>query len=97
MNFDVQKVLNNTPKMFVSDAYYRRKLLNYNITTYDLSTRCVKCFVWNETEGIVVAAKYQLAYIQYDAKSIRTKWRRVYIRNEIRSNLRLQYFVSNCK
>ena len=54
-------------KMSVSDAYYRRKLLNYNITTYDLSTRCVKCFVWNETEGIVVAAKYQLVYMQYDA------------------------------
>jgi hypothetical protein len=50
VNFDLQKVL-ITPKMFVSDAYYSRKLSTYNFTTYDLATRCVQCFVWNETEA----------------------------------------------
>ena len=50
MNFDLQKVL-ITPKMFVGDAYYRRKVPNYTLTTYDLATRCVKCFVLNETEA----------------------------------------------
>lgn len=37
--------------MFVGDAYYRRKVPNYNFTTYDLATTYVKCFVWNETEA----------------------------------------------
>lgn len=50
VNFDLQKVL-ITPKMFVSDAYYSRKLSTYNFTTYDLSSRNVQCFVWNETEA----------------------------------------------
>lgn len=50
VNFDLQKVL-ITPKMFVSDAYYSRKLSTYNFTTYDLASRNVQCYVWNETEA----------------------------------------------
>lgn len=50
VNFDLQKVL-ITPKMFVSDAYYSRKLSTYNFTTYDLASRNVQCYLWNETEA----------------------------------------------
>lgn len=50
VNFDLQKVL-ITPKMFVSDAYYSRKLSTYNFTTYDLASSNVQCYVWNETEA----------------------------------------------
>lgn len=50
INFDLQKVL-VTPKLFVSDAYYSRKLATYNFTTYDLSSRNVDCYVWDESQA----------------------------------------------
>lgn len=50
VNFDLQKVL-ITPKMFVSDAYYSRKLSTYNFTTHDLASRNVQCYLWHETEA----------------------------------------------
>ena len=50
VNFDLQKVL-ITPKMFVNDAYYSRKLSTYNFTTFDLASRNVQCYVWDETEA----------------------------------------------
>lgn len=37
LNFDLQKVL-ITSQMFVSDAYYSRKLANYNFTIYDMKS-----------------------------------------------------------
>lgn len=50
VNFDLQKVL-ITPQMFVSDAYYSRKLSTYNFTTHDLASRNVQCYLWHETEA----------------------------------------------
>lgn len=37
LNFDLQKVF-ITSQMFVSDAYYSRKLANYNFTIYDMKS-----------------------------------------------------------
>ena len=40
LNFDLQKVL-VTPKLFVSDAYYSRKLTTYNLSIYNTSSKDV--------------------------------------------------------
>ncbi|KAK3092227.1 hypothetical protein FSP39_000013 [Pinctada imbricata] len=50
INFDLQKVL-ITPKLFVSDAYYSRKLSTYNLSVFDLASKEVKCYLWNESEA----------------------------------------------
>ena len=50
LNFDLQKVL-ITPKLFVTDAYYSRKLATYNLTIYDMKSKGVVCNVWWETEA----------------------------------------------
>ncbi|XP_062602831.1 uncharacterized protein LOC134264549 [Saccostrea cucullata] len=50
LNFDLQKVL-ITPQIFVSDAYYSRKLATYNFTIYDMNSKSVVCNIWNETDA----------------------------------------------
>jgi hypothetical protein len=50
LNFDLQKVL-VTPKLFVSDAYYSRKLTTYNLSIYNMSSKDVQCNVWWESEA----------------------------------------------
>ena len=49
-NFDKQATL-STPKLPQQPVYYKRKLSSFNVTTYDVSNKVGKCFVWTETEG----------------------------------------------
>lgn len=48
--FDLQAVL-QCPRGDVSSFYYHSKLNSFNLTVYDVATKEVDCYVWNETEG----------------------------------------------
>ena len=50
LTFDLQQVL-HCPKLNVSSLFYRRTLATYNLTTYDLDSHRVNCFMWHEGEG----------------------------------------------
>lgn len=45
--FDLEEVL-TSPKLFVGDAYYPRKLNTYNFTVYNYGTDEVFCYLWPE-------------------------------------------------
>ena len=47
---DVQAVL-ICPKLFASAHYYKTKLACHNYTFYNLKSKDVTCFFWDETEG----------------------------------------------
>ena len=47
---DVQAVL-ISPRLNASALYYKTKLASHNFTMYNLKTKEVKCFVWDETQA----------------------------------------------
>ena len=40
-----------TPKGFESALYYKRRLNTFNFSMYDLGTKQVQCFIWNESNS----------------------------------------------
>ena len=47
---DVQAVL-ICPRLFASALYYKTKLATHNFTMFNLKTKQVKCYFWDETEA----------------------------------------------
>nr|CAI5841363.1 unnamed protein product [Callosobruchus analis] len=54
---DLQSVL-LSPKTNVSTMYYKTKLVIHNLTIYNLKTKEVYCYLWNEAEGQLSANEF---------------------------------------
>jgi len=61
---DVQAV-KNVPCLNASALYYKMKLVMHNFTVYDLQTGDAKCYVWNESEGELVASVFASCLVAY--------------------------------
>lgn len=64
LTFDLEQVL-SLPKSSISNFYYKRKLSLYNLTTYSLGNRDVKCFLWAEMDGKRGACEVGSCLVQY--------------------------------
>lgn len=65
---DVQGVL-MAPMLNASSLYYKTKLVVHNFTVYNLKTRHTTCFLWNETEGELVASVFATCLRKYLEKN----------------------------
>ncbi|XP_033103438.1 uncharacterized protein LOC117106195 [Anneissia japonica] len=93
--FDLEQVL-LSPKMNVSALFYRRKLATYNLTTYDLDSHNVNCFMWHEGVGERGSSEIATCMYQY-LKSLPAKVTRVIFFSDTCSGQnRNQYFSSMC-
>lgn len=61
---DVQGVL-LAPMLKASSLYYKTKLVVHNFTVYNLSTRQTTCYLWDETEGELVASVFATCLLDY--------------------------------
>ncbi|GFO42349.1 hypothetical protein PoB_006885400 [Plakobranchus ocellatus] len=61
---DVQRVL-LAPYLQASALYYKTKLQVHNFTVYNLHTRDVRCYVWNEMEGGMTANEFASCLIDF--------------------------------
>ena len=61
---DVQRVL-LSPCLKASSLYYKTKLQVHNYTVFDLVTKDVICYVWNESEGGLTANEFASCLVSY--------------------------------
>lgn len=61
---DVQRVL-LAPSLKASALYYKTKLQIHNYTVFDLASKDVTCFIWNETEGGLNASEFASCLVDY--------------------------------
>ena len=61
---DVQRVL-LSPALKASALYYKTKLQVHNYTIFDLTTRAITCYLWNESEGAVTANEFASCLFSY--------------------------------
>ena len=61
---DVQRVL-LSPALKASALYYKTKLQVHNYTIFDLTTRAITCYLWNESEGAMTANEFASCLFSY--------------------------------
>lgn len=64
VTMDVESVL-LSPVLNASALYYKTKLTVHNFTVYDLKTRHVKCYLWDETHADLVASVFANCLLDY--------------------------------
>ncbi|KAK9744311.1 hypothetical protein QE152_g7933 [Popillia japonica] len=61
---DLQSVL-LSPKTNVSSMYFKTKLIVHNFTIYNLKTKEVYCYLWNESEGQLTANEFSSILVNF--------------------------------
>ena len=61
---DLQSLL-LCPKLEASCLFYRTKLCCHNFTLFDLTTKAVMCYFWNETCADLSASTFTTCIIDY--------------------------------
>ena len=69
VTIDLQSVL-LCPRLQASALYYKTKLTCYNYTVYDLKTKDVACYFWNETESDLSANSFASCISHYIENSL---------------------------
>ncbi len=72
VTMDLQSVL-LSPKTLASAMYYKTKLQVHNFSIYELGTKNVELYVWDESEGGVTANEFVSCIIDYIQKRLNFK------------------------